>query len=154
MSKEITPTHIIITAIADRVRNGIRFVKKIAQTFAFDRFSHEEILKFDNDHILIVKRFVDKEPELTPEQKKAAEQAELEKQAAIAATVVDRKTKQHDELKAILVNLPADLKNQDGSPSSTKITQELEFPVSADDVTNVLAEIATESENNSGNKND
>ena len=147
MSKDFSPTHIIITAIADRGRNGIRFAKNVAKPLKVGDFTTKQLEKFENDHRLTHKYVVD-------EELAAADQKEADEKAAKVAKIAANKTEldaaavlkanNQSLLIAALYEYPeADL-TKAGNPNLSKLSKSLGFDVNREQLEAAQAHMAKE----------
>ncbi|PCI85774.1 MAG: hypothetical protein COB24_11955 [Hyphomicrobiales bacterium] len=145
MPKDFSPTHIVITALANRGRNAIRFVKNVAQTLKLSDFTLDQLQAFEKDPKLTHAYIVDEE--LVAVEQKAAEEhakqvAEIagNKDALDAAAAL--KLKNRAALIAALKDYPeADL-TKAGKPDLSKLGKKLGFKIDRKQLEVAQAEMA------------
>ncbi len=125
-----------IVAKARRRRNKIAFDKNVAQEFPLAEFTEKQIEAFKNDPVLKVT--------ITTDKKASDDGPDDETKAAQIAEMIKQRDDERTELKAMLLDLPDDLQNKDGSPSSTKLAKKLGFTVTSETLAVVVAEIEKE----------
>lgn len=147
MSKDFSPTHIVVTAIADRVRNTIRFAKKVAQTLKLDRFTSEQLKAFENDPKLNCEYVVDEELAASDQEaadKKAKQVADTAGQKEALDAAAAQKTENKSALIAALYKYPeADL-TKAGKPDLSKLGKKLGFKVNREQLEAAQAHMAKE----------
>ena len=147
MSKDFSPTHIVITATANRGRNGVRFKKNVAKPLKLADYTTLELEAFENDPKLTHKYVVDEELAASDQEaadKKAKQVADTAGQKEALDAAAAQKTKNKSALIAALYEYPeADL-TKAGKPDLSKLGKKLGFKVNREQLETAQAHMAKE----------